>query len=896
MTSISYYNQSLDEVGKLLKTSISEGLTQQEAKKRLQQYGYNEFQKKKSKSLFVKFLEQFKSFMIIVLLIAAIVSGVAEYLQGEGVTDALIILLIVVVNAIIGVVQESKAEQSLEALEKLSAPQCKVIRDGKVALIESRELVPGDLVILDTGDLIPADLRLTEAINLKIQESALTGESLPVEKFTEALSENEVPLGDRDNQAFSSGDVVYGRGQGIVVATGMQTEVGKIASMIQTAGNPPTPLQQKLDKLGKHLGIAALIICALIFVVGVLYGNSILSMFMIAVSLAAAAIPEGLPAVSTIVLSVGVQRMAQKHAIVRTLPAVETLGSTTVICSDKTGTLTQNKMTVVKIFSNGQSKDVEEVWKSAHLTEEQKQILRIALFANDAKLSEYHGRHTTTGDPTETALIDLGLKFKFNKNLLETEHPRVEEIPFDSERKLMTTVHVLDDTYYSVYTKGGLDELLHCCTKIFENGKVIPLTEAKIELIKKANEHLAENALRVLAMGFKRWEKTRPVQHEQLEKDLVFAGMVGMIDPPRDEVKVAVLKCREAGIKPVMITGDHLITAKAIAKQLGILEKNDLAYTGAHVEKMSDEELKEKAPYISVYARVSPEHKVRIVKAFQANGEIVAMTGDGVNDAPALKLADIGTAMGIVGTDVSKEAADIVLADDNFSTIVTAVEEGRRIYDNILKAIEFLLSSNIGELLVLFIAVIFNWGTPLLPIHILWINLVTDSLPALALSFDPAAPDIMRRKPVDSRIPILNRPFATRLALQGIMIGLLSLIAYQIGLHTTPEGRDPLDVARAMTFSVLAFSQLVHVFNVRSGVYSALPRFFTNKFLLWGTLISAGLIFLVLEIPSLHDLFHISHLTNTQWIWVALLSLAPLPVVELTKWVIRLCSDKKSAK
>jgi Ca2+-transporting ATPase len=883
------YDQTIEEVVEKVATSPSQGLSRTEANSRLEKFGYNEFQKKKNKSLLAKFWAQFKNFMIFILIIAALISGITGYIQGEGFTDAIIILIIVIVNAVIGVLQEDKAEKSLEALEKMAAPQCKVIREGKVLIIESRELVPGDLVVLDTGDSIPADLRLTEAVNLKIQEAALTGESVPSEKSTPAILEKEIPLGDRNNMGFSSTNVVYGRGKGIVVETGMHTEVGKIAAMIQTTPDQQTPLQQKLDKLGKHLGIGALIICALIFSVGVWHGNSLLSMFMIAVSLAAAAIPEGLPAVSTIVLAVGVQRLAKRNAIVRTLPSVETLGSTNVICSDKTGTLTQNKMTVVKFFTDDKITEVEKAQTAGLLSETQKQLIRVAIFANDAKLSEEKDHYTTAGDPTETALIDWGLKFGFNKNKLEEEHCRIAEIPFDSERKLMTTVHHLDAAHCVAYTKGGLDELLDCCTKISENGTIISLSEAHKNAIRETNARLAENALRVLAMGYKKLDiLPSKIEHETLENDLIFAGMVGMIDPPRPEVKTAVLKCRHAGIKPVMITGDHLITAIAIAKQLDILQKHELAITGSEVEKMTDTELREKVRHISVYARVSPEHKVRIVKAFQANGDIVAMTGDGVNDAPALKLADIGAAMGIVGTDVSKEAADIVLTDDNFSTIVSSVEEGRRIYDNILKAIEFLLSCNVGEIIVLFVAVMANWVTPLLPIHILWINLVTDSLPALALSVDPADPGAMNRKPVDSKKSILNKKFSLLIILQGLMIGGLSLAAFQIGLHTTPVAEDAVEVARAMCFAVLAFSQLTHVFNVRSHSQSSFRNFCSNKFLLGAIAVSAGLMFIVLEIPYLHDLFHISHLTDAQWIWTFVLSIAPIPIIEIIKGIRRI--------
>ncbi len=876
-----YYNNSVDEVVQMLHTSLESGLSNDEAKRRLEQYGPNEFAHKKGKSLFMKFLEQFKSFMIIVLLVAAVISGVVGYMNGEGFTDAIIILVIVVLNACIGVAQEAKAEKSLEALEKMSAPHCKVIRSGQIQVIESRDLVPGDVVVLDTGDSIPADLRLAEAVNLKITDAALTGESVPEEKFTETIQEDEVSLGDRDNLGFSSSTVTYGRGKGVVIGTGMNTEVGKIAAMIQSVPETKTPMQQKLDQLGKFLGIAALIICALIFVVGWIHGKEPLEMFMIAVSLAAAAIPEGLPAVSTIVLAVGVQRLVKKNAIVRTLPAVETLGSTSVICSDKTGTLTQNRMTVVKLYANG--KTVEISGNITALDNEQESLLTTSILANDAKLSNEGGRWTTTGDPTETALLDVGLKFKLNKDILETAMPRVAEIPFDSERKMMTTVHRMSDGKMWVYTKGGLDEVLNCCDTQLVNGQVRTLTENEKTKIREANVSLAGAALRVLAAASKKSDSLpEKVEPATLENGLTFIGMLGMIDPPREEVKMAVDKCRSAGIKPVMITGDHKITAVAIANSLGIKRPEDQALTGLDVEKMTEDNLKTNVENIAVYARVSPEHKVRIVKAFQSRGEIVAMTGDGVNDAPALKLADIGVAMGVVGTDVSKEAADIVLADDNFATIVTAVEEGRRIYDNIIKAIQFMLSTNIGEILVLFVAVLANWATPLLPIHILWINLVTDSLPALALSVDPADPDIMQRKPIDSRQNIMNRSFAVRVFMQGGMIGLLSLTAFIIGRQTSVE------VAQTMTFAVLAFCQLTHVFNIRSVRYSAFRNMFKNKYLLGAIAIVFLLMLTVLEIPALHDIFHLATLNQVQWIWVVCLSVAPLVIVEIVKGIRRL--------
>ncbi|NDV46398.1 calcium-translocating P-type ATPase, PMCA-type [Paludibacter sp. 221] len=882
-----FYNYSPEQTEQHFKTSIHSGLSNKEAKERLQKNGYNEFEKKKHKSLIAKFFDQFKSFMIIVLLVAAIISGVVGVLHGEGFSDAIIILIIVILNAVIGVFQEAKAEKSLDALEKMSSPQCKVIRDGQTQVIASRELVVGDIVILETGDSVPADIRLIEAINLKLQEAALTGESVPEEKITHKI-EGEVSLGDRDNMAYASSSVTYGRGKGIVVATGMHSEVGKIASMIQSVPDTKTPMQQRLDKLGKILAIAALSICVIIFIVGVLYGRDILDMFMTAVSLAAAAIPEGLPAVSTIVLAVGVQRLAKRNAIVRKLPSVETLGSTSVICSDKTGTLTQNRMTVTKVYVNGEIQDLNNISKEEIDTD--KELMTISILANDAKLSKKNGKWESIGDPTETALLDMGLKYNVVKDEIEKNLPRVAEIPFDSERKLMSTVHKKGEIL-TVAVKGGVDELLACCNRIYDRGKIREITTKDKKEIANANLQMAENALRVLAMATKEINSLpKEITPSTIETELVFVGMVGMIDPPREEVKAAVEKCRKAGIKPVMITGDHKITAVAIAKSLGIMDDNDKALTGIDVEKMSDEDLQANANQIAVYARVSPEHKVRIVKAFQANSNIVAMTGDGVNDAPALKLADIGVAMGITGTDVSKEAADVVLTDDNFATIVSAVEEGRRIYDNILKAIQFLLSTNIGEILVLFVAVMANWVSPLLPIHILWINLVTDSLPALALSVEPAEGDIMERKPIDSRKGIMTRPFTIRIFLQGILIALLTLTAYNIGVHSSVE------VAQTMTFATLAFSQMVIIFGIRTGNHSAFKGIFKNKHLLGAIAIVFLLMLVVLFIPSLGEIFHVVKLTATQWWWVAGLSLAPLPVTEIAKLIRKIFSKKQNRK
>lgn len=891
-----WFNKQESQVESELKTDINKGLTLEEVENRRKQYGLNELKSARKKSFLQKFLEQFKDFMIIVLIIAAIVSGIVGVLQGEGITDTIIILIVVIVNAIIGVLQENKAEKSLEALQKLSDHASKVLRNGEITVVPSKDLVPGDIVILETGDYIPADLRLVEAVNLKSQESALTGESVPVEKETAKIEKEDVGIGDRTNMVFSSSLVTYGRGKGIVVETGMNTEVGKIAGIINNTEKQETPLQVKLNKLGKTLGIAALAICAFIFVVGLLYKKEPIHMFMTAVSLAVAAIPEGLAAVSTIVLAIGVQRMVKRNAIIKRLPAVETLGSATVICSDKTGTLTQNKMTVKKVFWNNKLVNLEDI----KLDEDVKKLVYASMLCNDTKVG---ANNELTGDPTETALVDMGFKLDFDPSIYEYL-PRIEEIPFDSDRKLMTTVHEQNGKYI-VYTKGGVDELLKICNSyIIDNEIKTDLKEYK-EQIAKYNEEMAKTALRVLAMGYKQLDH-KPSKEEmaEIESDLIYIGMVGMIDPPREEAKLAVEKCKTAGIKPVMITGDHKITATAIAKELGILENESEAITGSELEKMSDEDLIKNVRKYSVYARVSPEHKVRIVKAWQANGEVVAMTGDGVNDAPALKGADIGCAMGVVGTDVAKEAADVILTDDNFATVVSAVEEGRRIYDNILNAIQFLLSSNIGEIIILFIAImatplIANWFgienitnlEPLLPIHILWINLVTDSLPALALAFDPASKDVMKRKPVKSGKGVFTKGMTWRIIYQGIMIGIITLIAFFIGL-ATPETAIPgltldetkIEFGQTMAFTVLALSELVHVFNIRNNKESIFKTGIgkNNKlFLALG--VSAALMIVILLVPALREIFSIPVLPVGNIVEIIALVFSPIVIVELFK-------------
>ena len=918
-----WFNKTVEEVEKELGTSLNNGLSSEKVQEQREKYGLNELQEKKKDSLFKKFMAQFKDFSIIVLIIAAIVSGIVGVAEGEGITDTVIILIVVLLNAIIGVAQESKAEKSLEALKKLSAHAAKVIRDGKEQVIPARELVPGDIVIIETGDYVSADLRIIDAINLKSQEASLTGESVPVEKDSKAIEGNEISIGDRINMLFSSSLITYGRGRAIVVETGMHTEVGKIAGMINSTEKQETPLQRRLNSLGKTLGIAALVICAVIFGIGLLQGKGLIDMFMTAVSLAVAVIPEGLVAVSTIVLAIGVQKMVKKNAIVKKLPAVETLGSSTVICSDKTGTLTQNKMTVEKIFCNDETIDVDKVNK----TEDFNKLVYNCMLCNDTRVLE---NGELAGDPTETALVDMAFKLDYTQKVY-TENKRVEEVPFDSDRKLMTTVNE-NNGKYTVYTKGGVDELLRICNSYLYKGEIKTDLSQYANSIREHNENMAKEALRVLAFAYKEIDHM-PSKEEMktIESDLTFVGMVGMIDPPREEAQKAVEKCKHAGIKTVMITGDHKVTAVAIAKKLGILEDESEALTGLELDKISDEELTKNIRKYSVYARVSPEHKVRIVKAWQANGEVVAMTGDGVNDSPALKRSDIGCAMGKVGTEVAKEAADVILTDDNFATIVSAVEEGRRIYDNILKVIQFLISCNVGEVVVLLLATLFapvigSWFgisdvtliQVLLPIHILWINLVTDTFPALALAFDPANKDIMNRKPIKKNEGIFTKGRTFRIVYQGIMIGLLTLAAFLIGI-ATPDDKLPtmvrmdgavysadeienldealangaeyidkqevkVEIGQTMAFIVLAFSELVHVFNVRDNKNSIFKTgILGNRVLILAVLASAALMGIILVVPALRHLFSIPILPIGNLIETLGLVLAPVVIVEILK-------------
>lgn len=887
--SIFWHNLSTDETIKQLQTNSQIGLTGREAGKRFKQYGYNEIQGKKKKSLIGRFFEQFKDFMIIILIIAAFISFFVSYLQGEtDFVDPIIIFAIIILNALMGVIQEAKAEKSLEALKKMSAPTAQVLRDKKKMTIMSRELVPGDIVFLETGNYVPSDVRLLETINLKVDESSLTGESHPVEKNAAVRLNPNTIVGDRLNLAFSTSIVTYGRAKAVVTETGMNTEVGHIAQMILDDDIPETPLQKRLAQTGKILGIAALLICIVIFILGTIQGRPPFDMFMTSVSLAVAAIPEGLPAIVTIMLSLGVQRMARKNAVVRRLPAVETLGSATVICSDKTGTLTQNKMTVTNITSYQK----EEMLNSNFAAS----ILSLAAQCNDSKLQVHKKNIEAIGEPTETALALAAYKQNIDKTKLDLMQKRIYEIPFDSARKMMTTVHEYEKelsylgltepfTHLSI-TKGAPDVLLRYCSKVYHNGTIINMTKQHMNQILSLNQDLAKQALRVIAVGFKplshfNASKDSAQTKHELESDLVFVGLIGMIDPPRPEVRSAVLTCKCAGIKPVMITGDHIQTACAIGKALDIISKDSEALSGEAIDKLSDHELCKRVDHYGVFARVSPEHKVRLVKAFQQNGNIVAMTGDGVNDAPALKSADIGCAMGITGTDVAKNAADMILEDDNFATIVSAVSEGRGIYENIKKAIHFLLSSNIGEIMTIFVAILFKLPTPLVAVQLLWVNLVTDSLPAISLGVDPVDKNIMKRKPIPPDKGIFADGLWMKIIIEGLMIGSLALLAYVLGCRVLPCAN--LMLGRTMCFAVLSLSQLFHSFNVRSEHSIFKIGLFSNIRLVISFIICTLLQVSVISITTLAKIFKVTPLTSSQWAIVFILAAMPIFLVELQK-------------
>jgi len=873
-----YFMQKEEDVLTEFKTS-KKGLTSAEAKNRLESYGHNQLDEGKKKSLLSKFLDQFKDFMIIILLAAAVIS----YFTGDKV-EAIMIIVVVMIMSVFGVIQEAKAEQAIEALKDMSTPHANAIRDGVTTMIKSTELVPGDIVQLEAGDVVPADLRLIQTASLKVEEAALTGESVPVEKHLDLLTDPETSLGDRKNMAYMNSNITYGRGIGVVVGTGMDTEVGQIASMLAQADETNTPLKENLNHLGKVLTIAILVICVVMFGVGMIRGNNTwVEMLLTSVSLAVAAIPEGLPAIVTIVLALGTQKMAKRNALVRKLPAVETLGSTEIICSDKTGTLTMNQMTVEQIFTNNQIQPASAAIDLTNMT------LKIMNMCNDTKVGS---EGQLIGDPTETALVQFGMDKQLNLQQVLKEEPRVEEIPFDSERKLMTTVHKLSTGQYLVAVKGAPDELLKRSTQFEVAGQVSEMDETERQLILDTNKQLATQALRVLAMAYKIVDKLpESISSETLEKDLVFSGLVGMIDPERKEAANAVKVAKEAGIRPIMITGDHRDTAEAIAVRLGILEKghSESVITGAELNDLSDEAFAKKVSQYSVYARVSPEHKVRIVKAWQNEGKVVAMTGDGVNDAPALKTADIGIGMGITGTEVSKGASDMVLADDNFSTIIVAVEEGRKVFSNIQKTIQYLLAANLGEVLTLFIATLFGWDT-LLPVHLLWINVVTDTFPAIALGLEPAEKNVMQQKPRGRSSNFLSGGVLSSIIYQGIVEAALTLGVYGFAIaypvHNTYEAIHA--DALTMSFATLGLIQLLHAFNVKS-VHQSIFKvgIFRNKTFNYAILLSFVLLAITIVIPGFNDLFQVAHLDGYQWGMVVIASIMMVVIVELVKWFQR---------
>ena len=843
-----------EEVVKTLKTDLRSGLDEEEVLFRRSKYGKNKLEDKPKESILVKFIKQFNDFMIIILIIASIISAGISYFQGENdYIDSIIIITIVILNATMGVIQEAKAEKSIEALKEMTPPKAKVIRNGITKEINAEELVPGDIIILEAGNYIPADCRLIESHNLKIEEASLTGETEPVLKNADMIAKKGIALGDMLNMAFMASIVVNGHGKAIVTDIGMATKVGKIAGMIIEDETPETPIQKKLAQVGKILGMVCLGICVLIFLIGMIKKINPVEMFMTSVGLAVAAIPEGLPAIVTIVLSIGVTKMAKNHAIIRKLPAVETLGSSQVICSDKTGTLTQNKMTVVEIKSNNDSLALE-----------------LASMCTDCEISYNKGKEEVKGEPTEIALVEGALRYNKNKTELYHIMPRVNEIPFDSNRKMMTTIHKLDKGY-RIITKGAPDVLLNRCN-------ISIVDRNKIEM---QNKMMAEKALRVIAVAYKDISLLpQKIESNVIEKELKFVGLIGMIDPPREGVKEAVKTCKKAGIKTVMITGDHIVTAKAIAKKLDILGKYDKAITGKELDKIPQDKLKKEIKEYSVFARVTPEHKVRIVKAWQSTGAVVAMTGDGVNDSPALKNADIGIAMGKNGTDVAKNASDMILTDDNFVTIVEAVKQGRNIYDNIKKAIHFLIATNIGEIVTIFMGLVLGFKSPLLAIQLLWVNLVTDSLPAIAIGLEPAEKDIMLRKPIDSKKGIFSDGLWNKIILEGIMLGMLTLIAFSIG-----NKYYGLEVGRTMAFVSLGVLELVHSFNIKSGKSIFKTGIFENKFLIGSFILGVIIQTIVVVVPTFANIFSLVPLNGMQWLITSIISILPIPIMELQKKV-----------
>ncbi|MBR3355774.1 MAG: cation-translocating P-type ATPase [Oscillospiraceae bacterium] len=860
-----WFIKSSEEVLNDLGTDVAKGLSSDQVSERRQKYGENALAAKPGKTLLQRFIAQFADILIIILLLSAAVSFAIALMDpnGEGFFEPILILVIVIINACVGVYQESKAEKALDALKKMASPHARVIRDGEEQMVETKDLVPGDIVRLEAGDFVPADSRLIRATNLKVDESALTGESLPVEKDASAEISEGAPLGDRINMVYSGCSVSYGTGLAVVTATGMDTEMGKIASLLNEESEEETPLQQKLAQLGKILGYICLAACAIVFVVGLVDGMAPLEIFMVAVSLAVSAIPEGLPAIVTIVLSIGVQRMVEHNAIIRSLPAVETLGSSSVICSDKTGTLTQNRMTLTKAWVNGYA---EPEVITADNSEEVKRLLLYGALCCDGSVVFLEDGEKHIGDPTETSIVLAAHRNGMPKDEINRLHPRVAELPFDSDRKMMTTVNMFDGKPIAI-VKGAFDKIAELCV----NGD--------IDMGARVNREMGEAALRVITVAYKELDSVpeNPTTKE-LESGLTLLGLVGMIDPPREEVKDAVALCRQAGIKPVMITGDHVITASAIAKEIGILGEDDESVTGLQVDAMSDDELLERVRHIAVYARVTPENKIRIVKAWQKLGEVAAMTGDGVNDAPALKAADIGCAMGITGTDVAKGAADMTLTDDNFATIVEAVRQGRGIFDNIRKVVGYLIGTNIGEILVVFFSMILWRVAPLLSMQLLWLNLLTDSLPAIALGMEPVDEDVMTRKPKARTEGIFAGGFGLRVALQGLYFGAVSLFGFWLGRHAT--GTDV--GGQTLCFMVMATAEIVQSFNMRShhSLFHSNP--FANKMLNLAAVLSFALTALVLFTP-LRTLFQMTVLPNEYYLYGLCLAFLSIPLMEAGK-------------
>ena len=882
-----WFTKSQEAVLKELNVNSKTGLSTEEAKNRLEKYGLNKLKGKPKKSLLQLFLAQLKDVLIYVLIGAAVINIIAH--GTEGIPDALIILTVVLINALVGVIQESKAEKALEALQQMTAPKSLVRRNGEVIEINSEELVPGDILIIDAGRYIPADVRLIESANLQIQESSLTGESVPSEKNADFITSDEkISVGDKENMAFMSTIAIYGRGEGVVVATAMDTEIGKIAKILDEDENMLTPLQIKLEELGKTLGYGALAICGIIFVVGMLQGRQVVEMFMTSISLAVAAIPEGLVAIVAIVLSLGVKSMSRKNAIVRKLPAVETLGAVNIICSDKTGTLTQNKMTVVKTYTLDNLKDISDE-RNQKANVDETELIRSFVLCSDASIDGGQD----IGDPTEVALVVLGDKFNLEKNTLNAEYKRVGENPFDSDRKLMSTLNE-EGNKFRVHTKGAIDNILMRSNRILVNGEILPITdEAKAKILKVA-ENMSDDALRVLGVAFK--DVDTEIAPEEMEKDLVVVGIVGMIDPPRIEVKGSIEEAKRAGITPIMITGDHKNTAVAIAKELGIATDISQSLTGSEIDSIPDEKFAKEINNYRVFARVSPEHKVKIVRAFKKHGNIVSMTGDGVNDAPSLKSADIGVAMGITGTDVSKGASDMILTDDNFTTIVHAIEEGRNIYNNIKKTIMFLLSCNLGEVLCVFFATVFGWAMPLVPTQLLWVNLITDTLPAISLGMDPGDKDVMNRKPRDPKESFFAEGAGMRAIVGGVLIGILTLVAFYLGIiHSgdvpikeAKDGTEIVTYGRTMAFIVLTFSQLFYSLSMRNSKKTIFEvGFFGNMFLIISIIISIILQVLLISIPPIAKMFKVTALDPSHWGMVIGLSLIPFAINEIIKVVTR---------